>query len=69
MALGAIGKTCIVFPASFYMEGCRELGLPEDRMESVFPSTGYFGIFHILREFIPKVSLCDSLGVSRMFDP
>jgi hypothetical protein len=61
MALGAIGKTSTVFPASFYMEGCRELGLPQDKMGIVFPSTGYFGIFHILRHFSPAewtISLC-----------
>lgn len=61
MALGAIGKTSIVFPASFYMEGCRDLGLPQDKMGTVFPSTGYFGIFHILRHFSPAewtISLC-----------
>lgn len=61
MALGGIGKTSIVFPASFYMEGCQELGLPESKMASVFPSTGYFGIFYILRHFSAAdwaMSLC-----------
>jgi hypothetical protein len=65
MALGAIGKTSIVFPASFYMAGCEELGLPEDKMGTVFPSTGYFGVFHILSQFSPAewaITLCGFSG-------
>jgi hypothetical protein len=61
MALGGIGKASIVFPASFYMDGCRELGLPDDKMASVYPSTGYFGIFYALRHFSAAewaISLC-----------
>lgn len=54
MALGGIGKTSIVLPAEFYMEGCRVLGLPEDKMASVFPSTGYFGIYYVLHHFPPE---------------
>jgi hypothetical protein len=51
MALGGIDKASLVLPAAFYMQGCRELGLPEAKMSTVFPSTGYFGIFYILRRF------------------
>lgn len=51
MALGRIGKSSLVLPASFYLEGCDEIGLPENQRATVYPSTGYFGIFYILRDF------------------
>ncbi|MBA8880087.1 hypothetical protein [Phyllobacterium myrsinacearum] len=47
-ALGGVGKTNIVLPEQFYLDGCRELGLPDSKMAEVFPSTGFFGIYYIL---------------------
>ena len=51
LALGNVGKTNIVLQADFYYEGCRTLGLPEDKLGKVFPSTGFFGIYYILNRF------------------
>ncbi|WP_244642357.1 hypothetical protein [Phyllobacterium sp. 628] len=47
-ALGAVGKANTILPVQFYLNGCRELGLPEAQMGKVFPSTGYFGIYYVL---------------------
>lgn len=48
---GRAGKDVVILPSTFYEEGCAELGIPADRMDKVFPSTGYFGIRYVLREF------------------
>jgi hypothetical protein len=47
--VGAAGKQVRVMPPQFYLDGCAELGIPHDRLQSVFPSTGYFGIRYILQ--------------------
>jgi hypothetical protein len=48
---GVAGKEIRVMPPAFYFHGCAELGLPENKMRKVFPSTGYFGIFYALERF------------------
>ncbi len=61
MALGMRGKSSLVLPRSFYVEGCDELGVPPEQRSRVFPSTGYFGIFYVLRKFDPRdwtIRLC-----------
>lgn len=45
---GGAGKEIRIMPPQFYMEGCRILGVPADKMHEVFPSTGFFGIWHAL---------------------
>jgi len=42
------GKTVALLPPSYYEAGCAELGLTRNKMTSVFPSTGYFGIRYAL---------------------
>lgn len=54
MALGMRGKATLVLPQSFYVEGCAELGVPQAQRGSVFPSTGYFGVYYILQKFDPR---------------
>lgn len=46
---GRAGKEVLILPPAAYEEGCAELGLPAERMREVFPSTGFFGIRHVLR--------------------
>lgn len=48
---GGAGKTIRIMPPQFYDAGCRALGVPPERMHEVFPSTGFFGIWHALGEF------------------
>lgn len=48
---GAAGKEIRIMPMQFYERGCRELGLPAAMMHKVFPSTGYFGIWHALEHY------------------
>ncbi|RJG44328.1 glycosyltransferase family 29 protein [Mesorhizobium sp. DCY119] len=48
---GAAGKEIRIMPPQFYMEGCRVLGVPADKMHEVFPSTGFFGIWHALEHY------------------
>lgn len=48
---GAAGKEIRIMPVQFYLDGCRELGVPEEKMHEIFPSTGYFGIRHALNTF------------------
>lgn len=48
---GKAGKDVVILPVTFYEEGCAELGIPVSEMTKVFPSTGYFGIRYVLREF------------------
>jgi len=45
---GGAGKEIRIMPPRFYLDGCRELGVPQERMRELFPSTGYFGIWHAL---------------------
>ena len=45
---GGAGKEIRIMPPQFYLAGCRELGIPEDRLHEVFPSTGFFGIWNEL---------------------
>jgi hypothetical protein len=47
--IGAAGKEIRIMPPQFYIDGCAELGLSEAGMHSAFPSTGYFGIRHVLQ--------------------
>ena len=49
--LGAAGKSLRIMPPQFYTEGCAELGIGEAAMRRLFPSTGFFGIRHILSNF------------------
>ena len=46
---GGAGKEIRIMPPQFYEQGCRDLGLTPDKMGEVFPSTGYFGIWHALQ--------------------
>jgi hypothetical protein len=58
---GRAGKEVVILPSTFYEEGCAELGIPKSQMTKVFPSTGYFGIRYVLREFpsdIWEIHLC-----------
>ena len=48
---GRVGKEVTIFPPSTYEDGCKALGIPPGEMKSVFPSTGFFGIRYVLREF------------------
>jgi hypothetical protein len=58
---GAAGKEIRIMPPQFYLGGCKELGIPSARMHEVFPSTGYFGIWHAL-ETMPlkewRIEIC-----------
>ncbi|PYE86388.1 glycosyltransferase family 29 protein [Phyllobacterium leguminum] len=49
--LGSAGKEIRIMPPQDYIDGCRELGIPEDKMHEVFPSTGFLGIRYILKNF------------------
>jgi hypothetical protein len=48
---GGAGKEIRIMPPQFYERGCRELGVPVEKMHEVFPSTGYFGIWHALEHY------------------
>lgn len=48
MQFGGAGKEIRIMPPQFYERGCRELGVPADKMHEVFPSTGFFGIWYAL---------------------
>jgi hypothetical protein len=48
---GRAGKEVRIMPPQFYLDGCKELGIPDHMMGKLFPSTGYFGIWHILNTF------------------
>lgn len=59
--LGAAGKEVRIMPPQFYIDGCIELGIPDEKMNDVFPSTGYLGIRYILKNFSGKewdIKLC-----------
>lgn len=48
---GRAGKEVLILPPVFYEDGCRALGVPDDEMTRLFPSTGYFGIRYVLEHF------------------
>jgi hypothetical protein len=58
---GGAGKEIRIMPPQFYLRGCKELGVPPDKMHEIFPSTGYFGIWHAL-ETMPaqewRIAIC-----------
>ncbi|AAL52782.1 hypothetical protein BMEI1601 [Brucella melitensis bv. 1 str. 16M] len=49
--LGAQGKEIRIMPPQFYLGVCEELGITADKMAELFPSTGFFGIWYMLRNF------------------
>lgn len=51
---GGAGKQIRIMPPQFYEEGCRELGVPHSKMHELFPSTGFFGIWHALETRAPE---------------
>lgn len=51
---GGAGKEIRIMPPQFYLRGCKELGVPADKMHEIFPSTGYFGIWHALETMAAK---------------
>jgi hypothetical protein len=55
------GKEAVVLPAAFYEESCGELGIPAERRNAVFPSSGFLGIRYALTNFMPpqwKIGIC-----------
>jgi hypothetical protein len=48
---GAIGKFVTVVPPPYYELASAEIGVSRDKLASVFPSTGYFGIRYALETF------------------
>ena len=50
-AFGMAGKQVRIMPPSFYEDGCAELGIPRERMRTVFPSTGYLGLRHVFHHY------------------
>lgn len=48
---GRAGKEVLILPPVFYEDGCRALGVPDEAMTRLFPSTGYFGIRYVLEHF------------------
>ena len=46
--VGGAGKEIRLMPPQFYINGCKELGVSEENLSKVFPSTGFFGIWHML---------------------
>ncbi|MDH7784651.1 hypothetical protein QBD01_000651 [Ochrobactrum sp. 19YEA23] len=48
--VGGAGKEIRLMPPQFYIDGCKELGVDEGNLSKVFPSTGFFGIWHMLGE-------------------
>ncbi|MDH7788694.1 hypothetical protein QBD01_004740 [Ochrobactrum sp. 19YEA23] len=49
--LSATGKSIRILPPQVYFEVCAELGIAETQMKQMFPSTGFFGVWHMLRTF------------------
>lgn len=60
LKLGAAGKEIRIMPPRFYEDGCRALGLPREKMDRIFPSTGFFGIWHALETLGPdwRIEIC-----------
>ncbi|GAA5625605.1 MULTISPECIES: glycosyltransferase family 29 protein [Brucella] len=48
---GRAGKKIRIMPSQDYFAVCEELGIGADRMKTVFPSTGFFGIWLVLRKY------------------
>ncbi|MFQ0813816.1 hypothetical protein AVM02_18665 [Brucella anthropi] len=46
--VGSAGKKICIMPPQFYLAGCTELGVTEENISKVFPSTGFFGIWYML---------------------
>lgn len=46
--IGSAGKEIRIMPPQFYLAGCRELGIAEENLSKIFPSTGFFGIWYML---------------------
>ncbi|MFB2566912.1 glycosyltransferase family 29 protein [Rhizobium sp. IMFF44] len=45
------GKEVRVMPPQFYLDGCAELRIPQQKMRELFPSTGFLGIGYVLDRF------------------
>lgn len=48
--VGNAGKPIRIMPPEFYIDGCLELGITEENMRKIFPSTGFLGIWHMLKQ-------------------
>ncbi|MEN5275892.1 hypothetical protein ABE527_02975 [Brucella sp. TWI432] len=48
---GRAGKKIRIMPSKDYFSVCEELGITPDQMKKVFPSTGFFGIWLVLRKY------------------
>src|SRR5690606_12146907 len=48
--VGSAGKEIRIMPPQFYLAGCKELGVTEENIRKVFPSTGFFGIWYMLEK-------------------
>jgi len=48
--IGSAGKEIRIMPPQFYLAGCKELGITEENMSKIFPSTGFFGIWYMLKK-------------------
>ncbi|HHV68104.1 MAG TPA: hypothetical protein GXX48_10745, partial [Ochrobactrum intermedium] len=48
--VGSAGKEIRIMPPQFYLAGCKELGVTEENISKVFPSTGFFGIWYMLEK-------------------
>jgi hypothetical protein len=59
--LSVTGKAIRVMKPDHYFEACAELGIPEEKMKQLFPSTGFLGIWYVLRNFAQtewQVQIC-----------
>lgn len=52
--IGLAGKEIRIMPAKLYFDVCAALGITAERMDRVFPSTGFIGIWLALRDFPPE---------------
>ena len=48
--VGSAGKEIRIMPPQVYLAGCKELGVTEENISKVFPSTGFFGIWYMLEK-------------------
>lgn len=58
---GNAGKSVVILASAYYEKACAELGVFDEMLSSVFPSTGYFGIRYALERFPPDawdVEIC-----------
>lgn len=44
--VGSAGKEIRIMPPQFYLAGCKELGVTEENISKVFPSTGFWHLVH-----------------------